>query len=145
MDEEQAAPKPSSLEEEFERRYREERELRDAAEKERKYQIFKLQRDFGLDPEQYKRWQETFPMGLHLIWILEKPYIYRSLLLSEYEGIIEQPDANISKNQERFAAKAVIWPSLGDFRAMEAGISATLSDAVIRKSGFGADFEPIAI
>ena len=145
MSEEQSAPKPASLEEEFERRYREEKELREAQEEERQYQIFKLQKDFQLDPEQYQVWQGQYPMGISLIWIQEKPFIYRSLLLSEYESIIEQQDASVTKNQERMAAKAVVWPQLGDFRAMEAGISATLADAIIRKSGFGADFEPIAI
>ena len=84
-------------------------------------------------------------MGTSLVWILEKPYIYRSLMLSEYEAIIEMPDATPTRNQERMARKGAIWPNLGDFRAMEAGISATLAEVIIRKSGFGPDFEPIAI
>ena len=137
--------KPKAEESDFERRFREEQEVKAAQAKEREYQIFKLQKEFGLDMDIYARWQQEYPMGISLIWIQEHPYIYRPLLLSEYEAIVEMPDASVSKNQERIAEKGTVWPKLGDFRSMEAGISATLAQVVITRSAFGADFEPIAI
>ena len=146
---EQQADFFGDMTEEFERRLQDENAQQEIIDKEKKYQLFKLTRQYGLDMNTFDAWQKDpkCAHGLDLIFIQSKPYIYRALSLSEHIAIAEKCGNDMNKYKWEVVRTGLLWPVIqpGSEPMQSAGLSSTLSDAILRKSGFGADMEPIAL
>lgn len=138
-------PKPPELTpeqaeaKEFATRLTELEGLESEQKKEIRFQIYRLEKAFGLKADDLAMWKAANKLGVELVWITGKPWVYRNLSLAEYEHAAEGI-TNASDLNRKVAAKALLWPMVfkqeSDFLRGLAGITATLAEAVLRTSGF---------
>lgn len=138
---EQPAPeeKPKTEEEEFSLRFDEEKAADAEREKEIRYQLFRVRNEFGLKADDLEMWRRGHPLGIELVWITRKPFIYRNLALGEYTKIAEECQ-DLQVLRRRVTMAAVLWPKMwkteSDLLRGPAGIPQTITESCLRTSGF---------
>jgi len=85
--------------------------------------------------KQVEEWKKSYPR-IESVHVLDQLYIYRSLRRDEYLSIMG-PGLPREKSDQSISDKCVLWPKRSsDWLQMSAGLPFTLSEAILRASGF---------
>lgn len=108
----------------------------------------KLQK-LGVDPKMVDALKQQHGR-VELVVIQKQPYIYRALKRLEWKQLVDQAAEAGADNmaaQEMAVQRCVLYPEgLGANIALTgAGVAATLSEGIMKFSGFGADEEPLEL
>ena len=126
-------------EEEFQRRLKDDQSAETERDKELRYQLFKLEHQYGLPEGSVAKWKNDHPLGIELLWVVRKPVIYRNLSLGEYTEIAESC-GDLPELRRKVARRVILWPNTwqaeSDFLRSHAGIPQTITESCLRTSGF---------
>lgn len=105
--------------------------------------------EIGVAEEQVNQWKQMWGR-VEVAKVGKRHYIYRPLKRVEWREIVDrasQSEGDTLTSQEHTCSRCVVWPQ--DFGStmpqQDAGIVATLGDAIMRLSGFGVEEEPMEL
>lgn len=134
----QAPAKEESMTERFEKRYAEEKAQEKKIVEEREYQIFLLTKEYNLPAGTVNEWKKQHRLGIHLIRIGGKPYVFRAIGLGEFVAMAEkfgnQEDQLLLKKE--LVKSALLYPVIENQLMSLAGLPQTLTEAIFQASGF---------
>ena len=90
-------------------------------------------------------WQYKQQYGnVYIVEVCDQIYLYRAMAKPEYKSIMQMEGATREMQEEKIAEKCVLFPALGieGLRVGLAGLASTLTEYIMRASGFGAMSTP---
>lgn len=106
-------------------------------------------KSLGIDPEAVDGWKKMFGR-VELLKVGDKHFVYRPMKRLEWRQIgdqVQEADGDVGMVQEMTVSRCVLHPRgfSGELAESDAGVVLTLSEAIMKLSGFGAEEEPVEL